>query len=81
MAPSPPPLRLAWSNPQPAERVGATAGERRLGLVPPPHPAGSGARPLNLAWAIERHLAGEDGLTEEEFLALYARGCRPGAAS
>lgn len=29
---------------------------------------------VNLAQAIERHLAGTDGLTDEQFLVLYATG-------
>ena len=31
-------------------------------------------RPLNLAIAIERHLAGMDGFTSEEFVKLFALG-------
>ena len=39
-----------------------------------PHPP-LGRRPrVDLAVAIERHLAGGDGLSREEFLALYAGG-------
>ncbi len=30
-------------------------------------------RPINLAAAIERHLSGGDGLTDEQFLRVYAR--------
>ena len=32
-------------------------------------------RPLNLAIAIERHLQGADGFTDEQFVVLYARPC------
>jgi hypothetical protein len=35
-------------------------------------------RPLDLALAIERHLSGQDGLSEEEFLRLFSG--RSGAA-
>jgi hypothetical protein len=31
-------------------------------------------RPLNLAVAIERHLAGADGLTDDQFVTLFAKG-------
>jgi len=54
-------------------------GERRyppfLRLVwSNPHPP-LGRRPrVDLAVAIERHLAGADGLSREQFLALYAGG-------
>ena len=34
-------------------------------------------RSLNLASAIERHLSGADGLTDEEFLRLFARRAVP----
>ena len=34
-------------------------------------------RPLDLASAIERHLSGADGLTDEEFLRLFARRAVP----
>ena len=47
--PTPPRLRLVWSNPCP----------------PPP-------RPLGLDQAIERHLLGRDGLSDEAFIRLYA---------
>jgi len=35
---------------------------------PPPR------RPMNLAVAIERHIAGQDGLTDEQFVTLFAKG-------
>ena len=31
-------------------------------------------RPMNLAVAIERHLAGGDGLTDDQFVRLCAKG-------
>ena len=34
-------------------------------------------KPLDLASAIERHLSGADGLTDEEFLRLFARRALP----
>jgi hypothetical protein len=41
----------------------------------------SGTRPrVNLALAIERHLTGQDGLSDEEFVVLHATG-RPVAAA
>lgn len=60
-------------------------GERRyppfLRLVwSNPHPP-LGRRPrVDLAVAIERHLAGADGLSREQFLSLYARGRAGGLA-
>ena len=39
----------------------------------PPSPR----KPLDLASAIERHLSGADGLTDEEFLRLFARRAVP----
>jgi hypothetical protein len=60
-------------------------GERRyppfLRLVwSNPHPP-LGRRPrVDLAVAIERHLAGADGLSREQFLSLYARGRARGLA-
>jgi hypothetical protein len=33
---------------------------------------------VNLALAIERHLEGGDGLTDEQFAALHATGSLPG---
>jgi hypothetical protein len=35
---------------------------------PPPR------RPMNLDMAIERHLAGQDGLTDDQFVTLFAKG-------
>jgi hypothetical protein len=66
----PPYLRLVWS--QPASRP---QPPRR-----PAHPvAAPAARPqarfrVNFAVAIERHLAGDDRLTDDEFVVLYATG-------
>jgi hypothetical protein len=39
----------------------------------PPSPR----KPLDLASAIEGHLSGSDGLTDEEFLRLFARRAVP----
>ena len=49
-------LRLVWSNPQPTVR---------------PEPARPRPR-VDFAVAIERQLAGADGLSREQFLALYS---------
>jgi hypothetical protein len=38
----------------------------------PPPPRG----PVNLAIAIERHLAGRDGLSDEQFVKAFARRSR-----
>jgi hypothetical protein len=38
-----------------------------------PHPP-LPRRPMNLAVAIERHLAGQDGLTDDQFVTLFAKG-------
>ena len=69
-----PSLRLAWVNP--AVPVAAAEADPppvrpalRL-LAPPPVPT----RPVNLALAIERHLAGHDGLSPEEFVRIFS-GC------
>ena len=37
-------------------------------------------RRIDLARAIERHLAGHDGLTDEQFLCLHATGRWPDAS-
>jgi hypothetical protein len=37
----------------------------------------SARKPLDLASAIERHLSGADGLTDEEFLRVFARRAVP----
>jgi hypothetical protein len=56
--------------------LGTAAGRAHLRLVwsnpAPPTPR----VPVDLAQAIERHLSGRDGLTDEEFLATYARRAR-----
>ena len=72
-----PALRLAWENPLPVVRA-AEEVTPTLALLPPPPPrAPAPPRPrLNLAVAIEAHLSGRDGLTEEDFLVLFARGSR-----
>jgi len=36
----------------------------------PPRPR----RRMNLASAIEQHIAGEDGLTDQQFVTLFAKG-------
>ena len=38
-----------------------------------PHPPAP-RRPMNLATAIEDHMAGRFGLTDEQFVALFAKG-------
>ena len=59
-------LRLAWVNPDPHSAPGPRAA---LGLVAaPPVPA----RPIKLDLAIERHLGGQDGLSEGEFLLTFS---------
>jgi hypothetical protein len=37
----------------------------------------SARRPVDLAAAIERHLSGKDGLTDEQFLRTYSRRAIP----
>lgn len=41
-----------------------------------PHPR-MPPKPVDLALAIEHHLSGRDGLTDEEFLQVYARRTAP----
>jgi len=38
-------------------------------------------RPLNLAVAIERHLQGADGFSDEQFAVMYARPARAADAT
>ena len=55
----------------------ATAPHPHLRLVwsrPADLPPLPPRRPLNLALAIERHLAGIDGFTQEQFVKLFALG-------
>ena len=59
-------LRFGWMKPSPL---------LRLAWSNPCPPARR--RPLDLASAIERHLSGADGLTDEEFLRLFARRAVP----
>ena len=49
--------RLVWSNPQPAVRAETAVRPRSR---------------VDFALAIERQLAGADGLSREQFLALYS---------
>ena len=44
----------------------------------PPLPA---RRPVNLAIAIERHLQGADGFSDEQFAVMYARPARAADAT
>jgi len=37
-----------------------------------PHPPRPRPRPLDLATAIERHLSGQDGYSDDEFLQLFS---------
>ena len=56
-------LRLVWSQPLARELPRA---------VPRPHPTRAVPRwRVNLAVAIELHLRGDDGLSDEEFLEAY----------
>jgi hypothetical protein len=72
-------LSLASFNPEAERRPGA---ERAALVLLPPAAAvtaararqGVPARRVNLAFAIETHLAGRDGLTEPEFVTLFAGG-------
>jgi len=57
-------LRLVWSNPR--------LGPRPVFVRGGPAPATSGLRRIDLALAIERHLRGADGLSEEDFLTLFS---------
>jgi type IV secretory pathway protease TraF len=77
-------LRLAAFNPEVSPGRAATRGA--LVLLPPPTVAAvaqarAGRVPprIDLAVAIAAHLAGEDGLTGEEFVSLFALGRLPGA--
>lgn len=76
-------LRLAWHNPLVAGTGGARAALVLLPPAPPLPPAARVAarRRLDLAVAIETHLAGHDGMTDDEFVDLFALGRCPGAAS
>jgi hypothetical protein len=70
------PLRLAWHNPAALAASGARAA---LVLLPPPAPLPpavrvAAGRRLDLAVAIEIHLSGHDGLSDGEFVDLFARG-------
>jgi hypothetical protein len=60
-------LRLAWVNPSPATAEETPRADLRV-VAPAPVPP----RPVKLDLAIERHLAGDDGLTRGEFLLAFA---------
>ena len=50
-----------------------TPDRPRLRLVwSNPNPPRPRPQPVNLALAIERHLTGQDGLSEDEFLELFS---------
>jgi hypothetical protein len=64
-------MKLAWTNPAPPEHP---SDERaRLTLVPAAAPRPPRPR-VNLAVAIASHLAGGDGLSDDEFAILFATG-------
>jgi hypothetical protein len=65
-----PRLRLAWVNPGPQSVPGDSPPRAPLSLVaaPPPVPG----RRVKLDLAIERHLEGHDGLSEQEFLLVFS---------
>jgi hypothetical protein len=48
----------------------------RLVWSNPDPPARPAPRRVDLALAIERHLAGRDGLSKEQFLLVYSGRCR-----
>jgi hypothetical protein len=60
-------LRLAWVNPGPLSAPGPSRVALSL-VAAPPVPA----RPIKLDLAIERHLGGQDGLSEGEFLLTFS---------
>ena len=61
------PLGLAWVNPLPGpEGASARADLRLVPHAPVP------ARPVKLDLAIERHLAGSDGLSRDQFLVAFS---------
>ena len=65
-----PGLRLAWANPASLERPTEPGPPRaELRLVPPP---AIPPRRIKLDLAIERHLAGADGLSTEHFVLLFS---------
>jgi hypothetical protein len=60
-------LRLAWANPQAVERQDEPRADLRL-VAPPVEPG----RPIKLDLAIERHLTGHYGLSDEQFLLVFS---------
>ena len=59
--------------------TGRPSGLRLVWSNPCPPPP---RRPMDLAAAIEGHLSGGDGLTDEQFVKVYARGSRgPGGGA
>ena len=61
------PLQLAWVNPSAGAEGPTSRADLRLvahAAVPP--------RPVKLDLAIERHLAGTDGLTRDAFLLAFS---------
>lgn len=60
-------LRLAWANPNVVERQDASRVDLRL-VAPPAEPG----RQVKLDLAIERHLGGHYGLSDEQFLGLFS---------
>ena len=62
-----PSLRLAWANPLVVDRKDEPRAGLRL-LAPPAEPP----RQVKLDLAIERHLGGHYGLSDEQFLGLFS---------
>jgi hypothetical protein len=61
------PLGLAWVNPHPGPEGGSARADLRLVPHAPVPP-----RPVKLDLAIERHLAGADGLSRDQFLVAFS---------
>jgi hypothetical protein len=60
-------LRLAWANPNVVERQDEPRVDLRL-VAPPAEPT----RQVKLDLAIERHLSGHYGLSDEQFLGVFS---------
>ena len=70
-------LRYFWMSGETSDFVSDAPRPSHLRLAwSNPCPPGP-RKPLDLASAIERHLSGADGLTDEEFLRLFARRAVP----